>query len=352
MKACVWIVLTALLVACGARAEAQHSVDAESYTEAQTLIEIEPGRRLNLYCLGAGGPTVILESGLTDPTNVWGLVQPRLSRATTACAYDRAGIGFSDGATRPSSSKNIVDDLYRLLTAAGLPAPYVLVGASAGGMHVRLFAYTYPDLVAGVVLVDPAHEDQTEGFRGLDPEQRSAAEWDAQIIEPGLTLRRECIKAAETGIRPGTAEYARCSFAQYPQLSAAIQQATERFQLGLNFQRAQLAEEEAMFRVSADQLRRARRQIGLLPLIVLTKDRPAPPAEGLDREQSRLRETRYELWKELGRQSAAMSSIGSQRVVAGAGHAMTLENPDAVVQAVEEVVLMVKSRGLPTQRSP
>ena len=47
-----------------------------------------------------------------------------------------------------------------MLTNSGLKPPYILVGNSIGGLNVRLFAFRYPREVAGLVLVDPAHEDQ------------------------------------------------------------------------------------------------------------------------------------------------------------------------------------------------
>ena len=61
--------------------------------------------------------------------------------------------------------------------------------------------------------MDPSHEDQTEGYRKLDPRGLSPEEWDAQVIEPGLSLRRECIVAVESGMEPESEMYRRCSFA-------------------------------------------------------------------------------------------------------------------------------------------
>jgi pimeloyl-ACP methyl ester carboxylesterase len=81
-----------------------------------------------------------------------------------ACAYDRAGYGWSDASPSPRTSKEIVRELHTLLKNAGMPGPYVLVGHSFGGYNVRLFAHEYPAETAGLVLVDSSHEDQEARF--------------------------------------------------------------------------------------------------------------------------------------------------------------------------------------------
>src|SRR5712671_3689996 len=67
----------------------------EAYGRPQQLVDIG-GRRLNLYCLGHGSPTVILVGGLGASTLTWRKVHAELARTTRVCAYDRAGYGFSD----------------------------------------------------------------------------------------------------------------------------------------------------------------------------------------------------------------------------------------------------------------
>src|SRR5690606_28471284 len=85
----------------------------------------------------------------------------RFARVVT---YDRAGLGWSDPAPGPRTAEAMVADLRALLRAAGVPAPYVLVGQSFAGLLVRLYAYLHPSEVAGLVLVDGAHEDQYQRF--------------------------------------------------------------------------------------------------------------------------------------------------------------------------------------------
>ena len=70
------------------------------------------------------------------------------------CVYDRAGRGWSDAADGPQDAVQTATDLHTLLDRAHIPGPYVLAGHSFGGLYVLTFAATYPDQVAGLVLLD------------------------------------------------------------------------------------------------------------------------------------------------------------------------------------------------------
>jgi hypothetical protein len=144
------------------------------------------GYRLFLSCKGRGSPTVVFESGLNSSGRVWLPVQDRLTSTVRACWYDRAGVGMSED--RPEervTSRLLADELASLLRTAGVPPPYVLVAHSIGGFTARLFAATYPDKVAGLVLVDTTasdwptlREDLPEGNSLLDA-RASGAEVEA-----------------------------------------------------------------------------------------------------------------------------------------------------------------------------
>jgi len=121
------------------------------------------GRTLNIYCSGQGSPAVVFDSGGNRPGYSWVLVQPEVAKSTRACWYDRAGYGWSDPAPHSRSSADIADDLHKLLRAAGVAPPWVLVGHSFGGFDVRVFAAKNPAEVAGMVLVDSADELPYEG---------------------------------------------------------------------------------------------------------------------------------------------------------------------------------------------
>jgi len=116
------------------------------------------GRQLLLHRSGAGGPAVVFLPGAgligLDYLNI----HDEISRRTTCVLYDRAGTGWSDEIALPRSAAEVVDELHDLLHAAQVPPPYVLVGHSLGGAYARRYAQRYPDEVAGLVMLDPAHE--------------------------------------------------------------------------------------------------------------------------------------------------------------------------------------------------
>jgi pimeloyl-ACP methyl ester carboxylesterase len=117
------------------------------------------GYRLHLHCSGAGFPVVVFDAALGGSSISWTLVQPRIAALTRACAYDRAGFGWSDAGPMPRTAGLIARELLALLDRAGEPPPYVLVGHSFGALVVRLFAARHPELTAGLVFVDPAHPE-------------------------------------------------------------------------------------------------------------------------------------------------------------------------------------------------
>jgi pimeloyl-ACP methyl ester carboxylesterase len=135
------------------------------YAAQHQLVAIDGPRRLNLYCVGSGEPAVVLEAGSGNSMVTWRFVQAEIASFTRVCAYDRAGLGFSDAAERPSDVANMADDLSRLVAAAGIPKPFVLVGHSLGGATAVLYAATHPDDLAGAVLVETAFaNDLRAGF--------------------------------------------------------------------------------------------------------------------------------------------------------------------------------------------
>jgi pimeloyl-ACP methyl ester carboxylesterase len=132
--------------------------DRKRYAQIGHSVDIG-GRTLNLYCSGEGDPTVVFESGGHTAGYSWIAIQPEVARFSRACWYDRAGYGWSDPGPSPRTFKAIANDLHALLHAATLPPPYVLVGATAGAFHVRVYNGLYPKDVAGAVLIHASDPD-------------------------------------------------------------------------------------------------------------------------------------------------------------------------------------------------
>lgn len=118
------------------------------------------GHRLYLRCAGTGKPVVLLEAGLGDWSRGW---KPLLKRSktigTTVCAYDRYGLGQSDRYSGSRPVAKFVSDLHSLVGKAKLRGPFILGGASIGGILVRSYAKKYPAQVAGMLLFDAVPDD-------------------------------------------------------------------------------------------------------------------------------------------------------------------------------------------------
>ncbi len=131
------------------------------------------GHELHVNCIGQSSPTVILESGLGNMSADWANVQQGAAKTTRVCAYDRAGMGWSEPGPEPRDARQISGEMHALLAKAGIESPYVLVGHSTGGLYARTYADRRPDEVAGVVLVDSSHPEQftrsAEGRKYYEP---------------------------------------------------------------------------------------------------------------------------------------------------------------------------------------
>jgi pimeloyl-ACP methyl ester carboxylesterase len=252
------------------------------------------GRNLYIICVGTGSPTIILESGWGADNTLWSKIMLPMSKSARVCAYDRAGVGRSDPAPIPRTTRDMMMDLHALLTEANVPGPYVLVGHSLGGFIVRLYADEYPEEVIGMVLVDSSHPDANSAFlAALPPESPD----ESQCVKDVRNYLTEVVNPEEL---------------------------TE----GLDFE------------ASAAQVR----DLGLLgdlPLGVVTAGRGAcdfgrgspADAEGLD-----------QVWQDLQKELTMLSSNSVQIIAERSGHNIPTEQPEAVIEAIQQVMEMAKSR--------
>jgi pimeloyl-ACP methyl ester carboxylesterase len=154
----VWLggilaVLLILILAGAIYEPLAEAADAKAYPPPGKMVDVG-GYRLHINCTGQGSPTVVIESGWGNFSATWGWVQPEVAKTTRVCAYDRAGMGWSEASPEPRTAREFARELHTLLEKAGERGPYVLVGHSLGGYTVRVYAHDYPAEVAGLVLVD------------------------------------------------------------------------------------------------------------------------------------------------------------------------------------------------------
>lgn len=294
------------------------------------------GRRIHLNCTGEGSPVVLLEAGAdTSGSPLWEPIQQQVAQFTRVCSYDRAGIMWSDPGPEPRDGEAIAADLHAALTAAGVPGPYVMAGASMGGAYVMTFTRLYPDEVAGVVFVDASHPDQTARMVAAAPANDPAIPVLFRVLAalnwtglPRLLLPAETI----------------------PELSPTTSQAIAAYQ---PTSLAGAFSEAAAFE---DSLREAglQRDLGDRVLIVLSRHKPWSAFTEEERQRSGMTEAQFAAseaaWAEMQADEATWSTNSIHRIVDGSSHVIQLEHPDAVVAAIQDVVTAVRENqpGIPT----
>ncbi|XP_056619476.1 uncharacterized protein si:dkey-122a22.2 [Triplophysa dalaica] len=143
-----------------------------SPTDAQ-LIDIGLGQNIHLLCKGHGQPVVVLDAPAGMSSDVWYHVQESLSLTTKVCTYDRVGLGFSrrtlenettgmEKVWGMSTTGRMVDDLHRLIKAADLATPFILIGSELGTLNGRFYSHIHDTQVSDLVLIDPIPEDVFE----------------------------------------------------------------------------------------------------------------------------------------------------------------------------------------------
>jgi pimeloyl-ACP methyl ester carboxylesterase len=159
MSAAVVVPIVMLAGACGgadvSREKTNQNTRAQDEPERlDRVVRITKDRGLYVRCSGTGSPTVVMEGGDEDTSDSYRFAEGEIGDLTRTCVYDRANLGLSDPAPGPRGLADLVSDLERLLEAADLPGPYVLVGTSGGGFITAGYAVTHPGQVAGMVFID------------------------------------------------------------------------------------------------------------------------------------------------------------------------------------------------------
>jgi len=155
------VIVAAVMGAAAAVQQALTVRDRRRFPPPGLLVNVD-GHQMHLQVRGPDidGPTVVLDAGMGSFSPNWHWVQVELASTVKSVAYDRAGLGWSRPSRRQRDAQTIAMELRDALREAGIEPPYVLAGHSFGGLPVRAFADLYPELTAGLVLVDASHPDQ------------------------------------------------------------------------------------------------------------------------------------------------------------------------------------------------
>jgi len=139
--------------------------------------------RLDVIQDGQGSLPVVFEAGLGNPLDTWEHVWPSVAAFAPVVVYSRSGLGRSESGPGSHTAREAVKDLRALLLALDVKPPYVLVGASYGGMLARLYTSLYAADVAGLVIVEGVHEQQVQRYGALDGSYPAAfrASFDEQL---------------------------------------------------------------------------------------------------------------------------------------------------------------------------
>lgn len=250
------------------------------------------GRRLAATFMGDGTPLVLLETGFGAESVAWLPVAQAVSQFTRVCYYDRAGLGGSDKAARPRSPGDLLEDVHKLLHSSDSLTPCVYVGQSFGGLMARMVAQRYPQDVAGMVLVDSMHVDQFEAIGPMLPQPFEGE-------PPTLASMR--------------------SF-----WTGGWRDASQN--------------KEGIDMLACQAVGRSILSLGQIPLQVLTGStfiypQRMPPEVGRPLQDE---------WEKLQGQFAKLSSHATHQILPECGHFIQTDRPQAVIDAVAQVVAAVR----------
>ena len=298
------------LMVLGATYESRaETSDAKAYPAPGQLVDVD-GHRLHINCTGTGSPTVVIDSGMGDWSASWSSwVQPEVAKTTRVCTYDRAGYGWSEAGSRPPTVEQFAKELHTLVQNAGIPGPYVLVGHSLGGFTVRLFVQKYAADVAGVVLIESMTPRQARpSATGTPPAATPASGFSILTFPARIGLVR--LLAGPLGLTSD--------------LSPEVQPAYTAFSVTPRSFQTMLDEGAGMPEgfIQADAVK----TFGDIPLIVLTGKLNTTPRE----------------WQEWQTELLQLSSNSQQLFAEHSGHNIQIEQPEAAVAAIIQMVQQVR----------
>jgi pimeloyl-ACP methyl ester carboxylesterase len=308
--------------------------DTRRFPPLGCLIHIG-GASLHVYTIGEGTPPVVFEAGIAATSLSWQLVQPEIAKFTQTASYDRAGLGWSGASLRQGTVWDLADELRTVMDRADIPKPRVLVAHSYGALVALAYAVRHPSEIAGMVLVDPVATrewgEPSESHlktlqRGILLSRRGALLARFGVVRLALSLLAagsqrlpKMIARASSGRSAAITDQFVGQVRKLPiDLWPIIQshwcdpkcfEGMARYLETLPQSAAAVARELALVELLRD-----------VPLIVLSAGNASP-----------IQRAEHETL-------ARRSSKGRIEVVTGSGHWIQVDRPDAVIQAICEMV--------------
>lgn len=302
--------------------------DAAAYPAPGAFADVG-GFRLHYQDQGSGAPTVVLDSGLGTNVLSWDMVAPAVAGFTRVVRFDRPGMGWSDAAPTglARTARVVAHELHALLRGANIPGPYVLVGWSLGGLHMRAFASLWPAEVAGLVLVDASHERQMEE---LPANLRRLMTLYNGVLRVSNALAELGSPRALAPLSQRLTQSQIVSSIKLSDETLAANAANERSRKAM---RAVMAESGAFSATMAEVRElRATTSFPPVPVVVITRE------AGSAKEDAMLA-----VWQTLQADQAALSPRGRQITAEGSGHLIPFERPDVIVEAIRDVVAQARA---------
>jgi pimeloyl-ACP methyl ester carboxylesterase len=299
----------------------------------------------NIYMRGLGlehdGPTVVLIMGFTNGVSIdsgwWAGVQPALAESMRVHTFDYAGHAWSDTNPAGISHNNAADDLHAALAELD-EEEVILVGMATGSNTTIFYADRYPDdpHLAGIIWIDPDV---------LTPE---LVEWYSNDLSPAMWnllhglnstgfsyLHHELIVAPQNEwamnerLSPRAEEL--FNWEAYDHIAARRGTSTA------------ILSSLDHFEAYNDDLRRAA-STPLptdIPLYVVQTDMLRIQSESYP-ERAELNAWRGPIMEEWYRQAAENSAGGRHILISDSNHIPMLDQPDALIGAIEEMVEQVQ----------
>jgi len=277
----------------------------------------------HLLCEGSSGPTLLFESARGGWYTDWAPLWKLLPSSQRRCTYDRLGLGWSSYNSSETRSDIVAKELNKLLAAAEIDGPLIIVGHSLGGLYARKFYELFPVSVSGLILLDSTHEEAPKRM-SYPPEDLLEIKLCRAVAWTGvLRIFGVMDMIVPKGSSPSNAQEI-LSVANRSQFCAGLLMTME----GI----------ESELKHSAPPKR-----LGNLPLVVVRRGKTADEYIGLDGDKRELFEKNEPIWCEMQDELASLSTRSRLLVAERSGHYIAHDQPEIILKAIELTIGMMET---------